>query len=143
MATWPPRSSPEIPERNQTCKTIALPYPVRDGLPLWQIPKAFRIPAPKAIIMSFEATHWASQARGITPSQKLILFFLADFHTPDFGCEVALSELAEETEIPIFDLEQNLSDLEHRGWLRLAADGRIWLNFEDGFEALDERGVAT
>lgn len=93
--------------------------------------------------MSFEATHWASQARGLTPSQKLILFFLADFHTQEFGCEVELSDLADETEIPICDLEQNLSDLERRGWLRRTAGGRIWLNFEDGFDVSDERGVAT
>lgn len=117
---------------------------MRDGLPqLRRLPRDSRIPAAKAPAMSFEATYWASQARGITPSQKLILFFLADFHTPDFGCEVRLSELAEETELRVSELEENLSELERTGWLRLASDGRIWLRFEDGFAASDGRGVST
>lgn len=92
--------------------------------------------------MSFEATYWASQARGITPSQKLILFFLADFHTPDSGCEIDLSDLSEETELPGSELKANLSDLERTGWLRRDPDGRIWFRFEDGFEAPHGRGVA-
>lgn len=93
--------------------------------------------------MSHQATLWASQARGIDPAQKLILFFLADYHTADFGCEVDLSELSEETEIELDTLNDLLIDLERFDWIRLGADGRIWLSFEDGFRGLSPRGAAT
>lgn len=92
--------------------------------------------------MSHQATLWASQARGIEPAEKLILFFLADYHTADFGCEVDLSELSEETEIEKPLLDALLLDLERKGWVRLCSDGRIWLSFEDGFPALRAQGGA-
>lgn len=92
--------------------------------------------------MSHQATLWASQARGIKPAHKLILFFLADYHTADFGCEVDPTELSEETEIELPLLDTLLLELEREGWIRLGAEGRIWLSFEEGFPALHARGGA-
>lgn len=93
--------------------------------------------------MSLKATHWASQARGIEPAQKLILFFLADYHTADFGCVIEVPVLAEQTEISVPDVVSHLAELQRAGWVILDEDGRIWLNFEPGFPVLEGRGVTS
>jgi len=93
--------------------------------------------------MSHVATNWASRARGIEPAQKLILFFLADYHTADFGCEVEFQLLADQTEISVSDLDTHIAALERAGWVNLSACGRIWLSFETGFPSSDGRGVTS
>lgn len=93
--------------------------------------------------MSHVATNWASRARGIQPAQKLILFFLADYHTPDFGCEIDFQVLADQTEISVSDLEAHVAELARAGWVTLGAAGRIWLSFETGFPSSDGRGVTS
>jgi DNA-binding MarR family transcriptional regulator len=93
--------------------------------------------------MSFEATYWASRARGIEPSQKLILFYLADYHTADFGCEIEVPLLSEQTEISVSDVVAHLAELQRAGWVILDEDGRIWLNFEPGFPVLEGHGVPS
>lgn len=115
-----------------------------DGLarPL-QIGMTKNRPVSGAAVVSFEATYWASRARGITPPQKLILYVLSDFHTADFGCEIELPDLADETEIPVSEVQAHLQELERCGWVRMIREGRICLSFEDDFSALDERGRPT
>ena len=93
--------------------------------------------------MSHVATNWASRARGIEPAQKLILFFLADYHTADFGCEIEFQFLADQTEISVSDIEAHLAELERAGWVILGTDGRIWLSFETGFPSSDGRWITS
>ncbi|SEG14890.1 hypothetical protein SAMN05421751_11282 [Jhaorihella thermophila] len=36
--------------------------------------------------MSHYATTWAIRQRGLKPATKLVLWYLADRHNPDYGC---------------------------------------------------------
>jgi DNA-binding transcriptional ArsR family regulator len=68
--------------------------------------------------MSHAATHWAIQQRGLAPATKLVLWFLADRHNPDFGCFPSQEQLAHDCEMSRASVNRHLDELEARGLIR-------------------------
>lgn len=68
--------------------------------------------------MSHAATHWAIQQRGLAPATKLVLWFLADRHNPDFGCFPSQEQLARDCEMSRASVNRHLEELESRGLIR-------------------------
>lgn len=68
--------------------------------------------------MSHAATHWAIQQRGLAPATKLVLWFLADRHNPDFGCFPSQEQLARDCEMSRASVNRHLDELEARGLIR-------------------------
>lgn len=68
--------------------------------------------------MSHEATNWAIRQRGLRPAAKLVLWHLADRHTPDHGCFPNQLRLASDCEMSRSALNSNLDELERRGLIR-------------------------
>ncbi|MDO5643725.1 MAG: helix-turn-helix domain-containing protein, partial [Paracoccus sp. (in: a-proteobacteria)] len=68
--------------------------------------------------MSHTATIWALQQRGLTPAQRVVLFYLADRHNPDYGCFPKQNTLAADAEISVSSLNDHLAYLEERGLIR-------------------------
>ena len=58
--------------------------------------------------MSHKATNWAIQQRGLSPVTKLVLWYLCDRHTPDFGCYPSQDQLAADRS------EEHTSELRHQ-----------------------------
>ena len=93
--------------------------------------------------MSHKATNWAIQQRGLMPATKLVLWYLCDRHTPDFGCYPSQDQLADDAEISRASLNTHLRKLEEAGLIRRqrrAEQGtkqrkstRYLLGFEDDF----------
>ena len=93
--------------------------------------------------MSHKATNWAIQQRGLMPATKLVLWYLCDRHTPDFGCYPSQDQLADDAEISRASLNTHLRKLEEAGLIRRhrRADQnthrrkstRYMLGFEDDF----------
>ena len=93
--------------------------------------------------MSHKATNWAIQQRGLMPATKLVLWYLCDRHTPDFGCYPSQDQLAADAEISRASLNTHLRKLEEAGLIRRqrrAEKGtkqrkstRYLLGFEDDF----------
>jgi hypothetical protein len=93
--------------------------------------------------MSHAATHWAIQQRGLAPATKLVLWFLADRHNPDFGCYPSQEQLAEDCEMSRASVNRHLHELEERGLIRRERrvdpqtrrqmPTRYFLAFEPGF----------
>lgn len=90
--------------------------------------------------MSHKATNWALQRRGLKPATKLVLFFLADRHNPDYGCFPSQKTLAEDCEMSLRSVRNHLDILEDLGLLtrmhRKTGSGnytsdRYVLGFED------------
>ncbi len=68
--------------------------------------------------MSHKATNWAIQQRGLMPATKLVLWYLCDRHTPDFGCYPSQDQLAADAEISRASLNTHLRKLEEAGLIR-------------------------
>ncbi|MFN4201863.1 MAG: helix-turn-helix domain-containing protein [Tabrizicola sp.] len=68
--------------------------------------------------MSHHATNWAIQQRGLQPATKLVLWYLADRHNPDFGCFPSQAQLAADCEMARGTLNRHLDELERRGLIR-------------------------
>lgn len=95
--------------------------------------------------MSHTATNWAIQQRGLMPATKLVLWYLCDRHTPDFGCYPSQDQLAADAEISRASLNTHLRKLEEAGLIRRqrrAEQGtkqrkstRYLLGFESDFPA--------
>lgn len=68
--------------------------------------------------MSHHATNWAIQQRGLAPAVKLVLWYLADRHNPDFGCFPSQDQLAADCEMSRRSLNRHLDELEARGLIR-------------------------
>ena len=68
--------------------------------------------------MSELATNWAIQQRGLMPATKLVLWYLCDRHTPDFGCYPSQDQLAADAEISRASLNIQLRRLEEAGLIR-------------------------
>ena len=95
--------------------------------------------------MSHKATNWAIQQRGLMPATKLVLWYLCDRHTPDFGCYPSQDQLAADAEISRASLNTHLRKLEEAGLIRRqrrAEQGtkqrkstRYLLGFESDFPA--------
>ena len=93
--------------------------------------------------MSHAATNWAIQQRGLKPATKIVLWFLCDRHNPDFGCFPTQARLAEDAEMSISALNENLATLEDLGLIhRIRTQNpnthrrqptRYILGFEAGF----------
>ena len=71
--------------------------------------------------MSHRATNWAIQQRGLMPATKLVLWYLCDRHTPDFGCYPSQDQLAADAEISRASLNTHLRKLEEAGLIRRQA----------------------
>jgi DNA-binding MarR family transcriptional regulator len=68
--------------------------------------------------MSHLATNWAIQQRGLKPATKLILWYLCDRHTTDYGCFPSQMQLAEDAELSQSALNEHLLRLEEAGLIR-------------------------
>jgi hypothetical protein len=101
--------------------------------------------------MSHAATNWAIQQRGLPPATKLLLWYLADRHNPDFGCFPSQAQLARDAEMSRGSVNRHLDELEARGLIRRERrvdprtrrqlPTRYFLAFEPGF-ALPEAADA-
>ena len=93
--------------------------------------------------MSYKATNWAIQQRGLSPVTKLVLWYLCDRHNPDFGCFPSQDQLAADAEISRASLNVHLEKLETAGLIRRQRrhtddthrrkSTRYVLGFEDDF----------
>ncbi len=68
--------------------------------------------------MSHKATNWAFSQRGLGPSEKLVLLYLADRHNPDYGCFPSQRMLAEDAEVSPATVNRSLQKLEEAGLIR-------------------------
>lgn len=68
--------------------------------------------------MSHHATNWAIQQRGLAPATKLVLWYLADRHNPDYGCFPSQEQLAADCEMSRRSVNRHLDELEQRGLIR-------------------------
>ncbi len=68
--------------------------------------------------MSHHATNWAIQQRGLPPATKLVLWYLADRHNPDFGCFPSQEQLAEDAEMSRSSVCNHLRRLQEMGLIR-------------------------
>jgi hypothetical protein len=68
--------------------------------------------------MSHAATNWAIAQRGLKPATKIVLWLLCDRHNPDYGCFPTQARLAEDAEMSISALNDQLATLERRGLIR-------------------------
>ncbi|MGS4945541.1 helix-turn-helix domain-containing protein [Meridianimarinicoccus sp. RP-17] len=68
--------------------------------------------------MSHEATNWAFKQRGLGPSAKLVLMYLADHHNPSYGCFPMQVTLAHECEMSRSSINNQLAKLEDMGLIR-------------------------
>lgn len=95
--------------------------------------------------MSHAATNWAIQQRGLPPAAKLVLWYLADRHNPDFGCFPSQEQLVEACEMSRSSVNRHLEALEAAGLVRRVPridpatkrqlTTRYLLAFEAGFRA--------
>lgn len=93
--------------------------------------------------MSHAATNWAILQRGLAPATKLVLWYLADRHNPDFGCFPHQAQLAHDCEMSRASVNRHLDELEARGLIRRERRldpqtkrqraTRYFLAFEPGF----------
>ena len=68
--------------------------------------------------MSHKATNWAILQRGLKPATKLVLWYLCDRHTTDYGCFPSQIQLAEDAELSLSALNEHLLRLESAGLIR-------------------------
>lgn len=90
--------------------------------------------------MSHKATSWAFEQRGLSPSQKIVLWALADCHNPARGCFPSQEYLCEITELSERTVRECILHLESVGILSRqimrdergsVAGTRYYLAFED------------
>ncbi|NOX40135.1 MAG: helix-turn-helix domain-containing protein [Alphaproteobacteria bacterium] len=94
--------------------------------------------------MSYSATNWAFQQKGLRPAQKVVLLYLADRHNPDYGCFPSQQRLAFDCEMSRASLNTQLRQLEERDLIRRIRSRdrhsgqhvrtHYILGFEDGFD---------
>lgn len=92
--------------------------------------------------MSHAATNWAIKQRGLKPATKIVLFYLADRHNPDYGCFPSQKTLAEDAEMSERSVRDHLDILEQMGLIQRISeqDGgrfkstRYVLAFEPDFQ---------
>lgn len=68
--------------------------------------------------MSHAATNWAIKQRGLKPATKIVLFYLADRHNPDYGCFPSQKTLAEDAEMSERSVRDHLDILEQMGLIQ-------------------------
>jgi DNA-binding MarR family transcriptional regulator len=68
--------------------------------------------------MSHLATNWAIQQRGLKPATKLVLWYLCDRHTTDYGCFPSQLQLAQYAELSRSALNEHLLRLEEASLIR-------------------------
>ena len=69
--------------------------------------------------MSHEATNWAIKQRGLKPAAKLVLWQLADRYHPDHGCFPSKDTLADDCEMSVRSVFNQIEILEAAGLLRV------------------------
>lgn len=70
--------------------------------------------------MSLEAMTWAIELRGLTPSENLVLFLLANRHNNDTGlCYPSVSRIAEESGMHRATVMRAINALEKKGLLEI------------------------
>lgn len=103
--------------------------------------------------MSHDATNWAIKQRGIKPAAKLVLWQLCDRYHPDNGCFPSKETLAEDCEMSVRSVYDQIAILEAAGLVRVventhkAASGkfksnRYILGFEPDFTPLADKPSA-
>lgn len=103
--------------------------------------------------MSHDATNWAIKQRGIKPAAKLVLWQLCDRYHPDNGCFPSKETLAEDCEMSVRSVYDQVAILEAAGLVRVventhkAASGkfksnRYILGFEPDFTPLADKPSA-
>lgn len=65
--------------------------------------------------MSHAATNWAIKQRGLKPATKIVLFYLADRHNPDYGCFPSLDTLADDCEMSRRSVQHQIDILIEKG----------------------------
>ena len=75
--------------------------------------------------MSLEATAWAFEQSGVTPTEKLVLIVLADFHTPDGGLQFSEVGVADCACMTLAELRSALESLVAKGRLRVGSEGLL------------------
>lgn len=68
--------------------------------------------------VSHKATNWVLALRGLKPAPKMLLFYLADRHNPDYGCFPMQATLAIDTEMSVASINTHLNALEDAGLIR-------------------------
>lgn len=69
--------------------------------------------------MSHRATHWAFSQRGLKPSARVVLLYLADRHNPDHGCFPSLETLADDCEMSRRSIQDQLAELQRMGLIKI------------------------
>lgn len=69
--------------------------------------------------MSHEATNWAIKQRGLKPAAKLVLWHLCDRYHPDNGCFPSKETLAEDCEMSVRSVYDQITILEEAGLLKV------------------------
>lgn len=70
--------------------------------------------------MSHDATNWAIKQRGLKPSAKVVLWHLCDRYHPDNGCFPSKETLAEDCEMSVRSVYDQITILEKMGLLKVA-----------------------
>ena len=93
--------------------------------------------------VSHKATNWVLALRGLKPAPKMLLFYLADRHNPDYGCFPMQATLSIDTEMSVASINTHLNALEDAGLIRRVKrvdrktgkqlSTRYILGFEEGF----------
>ena len=93
--------------------------------------------------MSHKATNWVLALRGLKPAPKMLLFYLADRHNPDYGCFPMQATLSIDTEMSVASINTHLNALEDAGLIRRVKrvdrktgkqlSTRYIFGFEEGF----------
>ncbi|MCE6952405.1 helix-turn-helix domain-containing protein [Cereibacter sphaeroides] len=94
--------------------------------------------------MSHFATNWAMSQRGLKPAARILLWHMADAHSPDTGCLLSIANLARRAELSETTCRYHLAQLIARGLVRTlkrratAAGQRSVRGFAFAFEASAE-----
>jgi hypothetical protein len=70
--------------------------------------------------VSHDATNWAIKQRGLKPAAKVVLWHLCDRYHPDNGCFPSKETLAEDCEMSVRSVYNQIVILEEKGLLKTA-----------------------
>lgn len=71
--------------------------------------------------MSHDATNWAIKQRGLKPAAKVVLWHLCDRYHPDNGCFPSKETLAEDCEMSVRSVYDQIAILEEKGLLKVVS----------------------
>ncbi len=93
--------------------------------------------------MSVEGVKWARSQRGLKPAAKILLICLGDYHTKMHGCFVGQETMADECEMSIRSIRDDLEALEARGLFRRVHGPRKKVGFRKGGEFRSDRCILS